>query len=145
MTTRLLLPLALAVAILACGGEEEVSRPGQTPTAPATDASATPRGMTATDHWFRGIVSEMNTGCYVDAICSVTVEVTVALGGEPLEEGTEVVVIESYGFSTQRCDGQWAETPRGREVEVLAHPAEGGSLAVCNGDQYFVKDLQAPE
>jgi hypothetical protein len=145
MNTRLLIPLALATAILACSGEEEASGPEQTPSLPATDAPATPPAMTATDHWFRGVVSEMNTGCYVDAICSVTVEITESLGGEPLEEGTEVVVIESYGFSTQRCDGQWAETPPGGEVEVLAHPAEGESLAVCDGDHYFVKDLQAPE
>jgi hypothetical protein len=150
MNPRLLIPLALAAAILACGGDEEASPPERTDSppatsAPATDAPVTPRGMTATDHWFSGVVSEMNTGCYVDAICSITVEVTETLGGEPLEEGTEVVVIESYGFSTQRCDGQWAETPPGREVEVLAHAAEGESLAVCNGEHYFVKDLQAPE
>ena len=145
MKTRLLIPIALAAAILACAGEEEASQPQQTPTAPATDAPATPRGMTATDHWFLGVVSEMNTGCYFDAICSVTVKVTETLGAEPMDEGTEVVVITSYGFNTQRCDGQWAETPPGREVEVLAHTAEGGSLAVCDGDQYFVQDLQAPE
>jgi len=145
MNTRLLIPLLLAAAILACSGEEEASQPEQTPTAPATDAPATPPAMTATDHWFRGVVTEMNTGCYVDALCSVTVEVTESLGGDPLDEGTEVVVIESYGFSTQRCDGQWAETPPGREVEVLAHAAEGGSLAICKGDHYFVKDLQTPE
>jgi len=145
MNTRLLIPLLLAAAILACSGEEEASQPEQTPTAPATDAPATPPAMTATDHWFRGVGTEMNTGCYVDALCSVTVEVTESLGGDPLDEGTEVVVIESYGFSTQRCDGQWAETPPGREVEVLAHAAEGGSLAICKGDHYFVKDLQTPE
>jgi hypothetical protein len=145
MNTRLLIPLLLAAAILACGGEEEALQPEQTPTVPATDAPATPRGMTATDHWFRGTVSEMNTSCYFDAICSVTVEVTETLGGEPLAEGTEVEVIESYGFSTVSCDGQWSETPPGREVEVLAHAAEGGSLAICKGDHYFVKDLQTPE
>jgi hypothetical protein len=145
MNTRILIPIALTLALLACTGNEEASEPEQTPTAPATEAPATPPAMTAADFWFRGVVSEMNTGCYVDTICSVTVEVTETLGGEPLEEGTEVVVIESYGFSTQRCDGQWAETPPGREVEVLAHPAEGGSFAVCEGDHYFVKDLQASE
>lgn len=48
----------------------------------------------------------MNTACYVDAICSVTVDVTESLGGASLEEGTEVVVIESYGFSIRRCNGQ---------------------------------------
>ena len=37
------------------------------------------------------------------------------------------------------------EEASGREVEVLAHAAEGGSLAVCQGDHYFVKDLQTPE
>jgi len=153
MNTRLLLPLALTAALLACGGEEEASPPEQTPSSPPertappprTPTPATPRGMTATDHWFRGVVSEMNTGCYVDAIYSVTVEVTESLGGAPLDEGAEVVVITSYGFSTQRCDGQWAETPPGREVEVLAHAAEGGSLAVCAGEHYFVKDMQAAE
>jgi len=145
MNTHLFIPLALAAALLACGGEEEASQPEQTPTAAATSPSATPRAMTATDHWFRGVVSEMNTGCYVDAICSVTVEITETLGGAPVDEGTEVVIITSYGFSTQRCDGQWAEAPPGREVEVLAHSAEGGSLAVCKGDHYFVKDLQTPE
>jgi hypothetical protein len=150
MNTRILIPLALAAAILACGGEEEASLPGRTDsppatTAPATDAPATPPGMTAADHWFRGVVTEMNTGCYVDATCSITVEVTETIGGAPLNAGVEVEVITSYGFSTVMCDGQWAETPPGREVEVLAHAAEGGSLAVCAGDQYFVKELSAPE
>ena len=145
MNTRLLIPLALAAAILACSGEEEASQPEQTPTAPATDAPATPPAMTATDHWFRGVVSEMNTGCYVDAICSVTVEVTETLGGEPLDRGDRGRVIESYGFSTQAATDSGAETPPGREVEVLAHAAEGGSLAICKGDHYFVKDLQTPE
>ena len=101
--------------------------------------------MTATDHWFRGVVTDMNTGCYHDAICNVTVEVIEALGGAPLDTGTEAEVITSYGFSTQRCDGQWAETPPGLEVEVLAHPAEGGSLAICAGEHYFVKDLQTAQ
>jgi hypothetical protein len=145
MNTRLLIPLALAAAILACTGDEEASQPQQTPTTPATDAPATPRGMTATDYWFRGTVTEMNTGCYVDATCSITVEITESVGGAPLDKGTEVEVITSYGFSTVMCVGQWAETPPGREVEVLAHPAEGGTLAVCGGNHYFVKDLQVPE
>jgi len=145
MITRLLLPITLAAALLACGGEEEASPPERTAPPPRTPAPATPADMTAADFWFRGVVSEMNTGCYVDAVCSVTVEVTETLGGAPLEEGSEVVVIESYGFSTRRCDGQWTETPPGREVEVLAHAAEDGSLAVCEGDHYFVKDLQLAE
>jgi hypothetical protein len=145
MNARLLIPLALAAVLLACTGEEEASPPERTAPPPRTPAPGVPRGMTAGDFWFRGTVSEMNTGCYVDATCSVTVEVTETLGGEPLEAGTEVVVITSYGFSTQRCDGRWAETPPGRKVEVLAHAAEGGSLAVCAGEHYFVKDLQAPE
>jgi hypothetical protein len=145
MNTRLLIPLALASAILACGGEEEAPQAEPATSPPATTAPATPPGMTASDHWFRGVVTEMNTGCYVDAICSVTVEVTETLGGAPLEKGTEILVITSYGFSTQRCDGQWAEMSPGREVEVLAHAAEGESLAVCNAEHYFVKDLQAPE
>ncbi len=145
MNTRLLIPLALAAAILACSGEEEASPPEQTPTAPATDAPATPPGMTATDHWFRGVVTEMNTGCYVDAICSVTVEVTESLGGEPLEEGTEVSSSSRTASAPNAATASGAETPPGREVEVLAHAAEDGSLAVCNGDHYFVKDLQTPE
>jgi hypothetical protein len=153
MNTRLLIPLALAAAILACGGDEEASLPEPTDSppertapAPRTPApSTTPPGMTDTDHWFHGVVTDMNTGCYVDAICSVTVEVTETLGGAPLEKGTEIVVITSYGFSTVMCEGQWAETPPGREVEVLAHPAEGGTLAICGGNHYFVKDLQVPE
>jgi hypothetical protein len=150
MIKHLLIPLALAAAILACGGQEEASPPELTPSPaatspPATPAPATPRGMTDGDYWLRGVVTEMNTGCYVDATCSVTVEVIETLGGEPLEAATEVVVITSYGFSTQRCDGQWAEMSPGREVEVLAHAAEGESLAVCNAEHYFVKDLQAPE
>jgi len=142
MNIHLLIPIALAAAILACTGEEEASPPGRTK-APPPSAPASPRGMSDGDYWFHGVVTEMNTGCYVDAVCSATVEVTESLGGAPLEEGTEVVVITSYGFSIQRCDGQWAETPPGREVEVLAHAADAGSLAVCEGDHYFVKDLQA--
>lgn len=149
MITRLLVPIALAGALLACGDEDEAPLPERTDPPPATSLAATapasPRGMTAADHWFRGVVVEMNTGCYVDTTCSVTVEVTESLGGAPVEVGTQVEVIESYGFSTVRCDGQWSETPPGREVEVLAHAAEGGSLAVCNGEHYFVKDLEAPE
>ena len=99
MNNRILIPCLLAAALLACSGEEGASQPEQTPTASATDTPATPPAMTASDHWFRGVVSEMNTGCYVDAICSVTVEVTETLGGEPLERGDRGVVIESYGFS----------------------------------------------
>jgi len=145
MHARLVIPVLAAAALLACTGEEEASEPERTK-APPPSAPATPRGMTATDIWFRGVVSEMNTGCYHDAVCSVTVEVTESLGGVSLvEEGTEVVVIESYGFSTRRCDGQWSETPPGREVEVLAHAADGESLAVCEGDHYFVKDLNASD
>jgi hypothetical protein len=150
MNTRLLIPLALAAAILACGGEEEASLPEPTDSPPErtappprTPAPATPRGMTAADHWFRGTVTEMNTGCYVDATCSVTVEVTETLGGAPLDAGTVVEIITSYGFSTQRCEGQWAETSPGREVEVVAHGAEGATLAVCSGNHYFVKERDA--
>ena len=80
-----------------------------------------------------------------DAVCSVTIDVTESLGGASLEKGSDVVVIESYGFSPRRCDGKWTETPPGREVEVLAHPADGDSFAVCDGDGYFVRDIQAPE
>jgi hypothetical protein len=153
MNTRLLLPLFLAAAILACGGEEEAPLPAPTDSPPERTAppprtpapSTTPRGMAATDRWFRGVVTEMNTACYVDATCSVTVEVTEALGGTPLNAGTQVETITSYGFSTQPCEGQWAETHPGREVEVLAHPAEGGTLAVCAGEHYFVKDLGGPD
>jgi hypothetical protein len=152
MNIRLLLPIALATAIVACGGEEEASPaeptdspPERTAPPPRTPAPATPRGMAATDHWFHGVVTEMNTGCYFDATCSVTVEVTESLGGAPMDAGSEVVVITSYGYSIQRCDGQWAEMPPGREVEVLAHAAEGQTLAVCAGDHYFVKDVEAAE
>jgi hypothetical protein len=150
MTTRLLLPIAVAAAILACGGEEEESPPDATPSPAATSPAAapppgTPRGMTDGDFWFRGTVTEMNTGCYADATCSVTVEVAESLGGSPLAAGREIVVTTSYGFSTQPCVGQWAETPPGSEVEVLAHAAEGGSLAVCAGEHYFVKELGGAE
>ena len=145
MNHRLLVPVLTAAALLACAGEEEQAAPEPTATPAARPAPASPRGMTATDYWFRGVVSDMNTGCYVDAICSVTVEVTEGLGGEPLEKANEIVVIESYGFSIRRCDGQWAETPPGHEVEVLAHATETDTLAVCEGEHYFVKDLQAPE
>ena len=144
MKVRLLLPILAALAMLACAGEDEATEPERTTSPAVTSAPASPPGMVATDYWFRGVVSEMNTGCYHDAICSVTVDVTESLDAS-LEEGTEVVVIESYGFSTRRCDGQWTETPPGREVEVLAHEADGESLAVCEADHYFVKDLQAPE
>jgi hypothetical protein len=95
--------------------------------------------MSATDYWFRGLVREMNTGCYVDAICSVTVEVTNRLGGAELPDGTEVTVIESYGFSIRPCEGEWKETPPGQVVEVLAHATEDGGMAVCEGAQYFVR------
>jgi len=133
----MLLPLALVAAILACGGEDEAK-----PTSPsATLAPSAPRGMTGGDLWFRGTVTRMNTGCYVDATCSVTVAVKENLGGATLQEGKEVEVIESYGFSIQRCEGQWSETPSGHEVEVLAHTADGGSLAICADDHYFVTDV----
>ena len=145
MIARLATCVIASVALVACAGDEEAALPEFTSSPSATPAPATPPDMTATDHWFRGIVSEMNTACYVDAICSVTVEVTESLGGASLEEGTKVVIIESYGFSTRRCNGQWTETPPGSAVEVLAHAADGDSLAVCESDRYFVKDLQAPE
>ena len=94
------------------------------------------------DYWFRGVVREMNTGCYVDAICSVTVAVMDRLGGADLGIATEVVVIESYGFSTRRCEGAWTETPPGQAVEVLAHATEEGGVAVCEGAQYFVRTAE---
>jgi len=99
--------------------------------------------MTDEDHWFRGTVREMNTGCYVDAVCSVTVEVTENLGGRPLGVGAEVIVVESYGFSTRQCDGTWSETPRGAAVEVLAHDTEEGTLAVCDNAGYFVAAVES--
>ncbi len=95
--------------------------------------------MRTSDYWFRGVVREMNTGCYVDAVCSVTVEVTERLSGAEIAKGAVVTVIESYGFSTRRCDGQWTETPQGQEVEVMAHSTEEGGLAVCEGAEYFVR------
>jgi hypothetical protein len=152
MKARLLIPLLAALALIACAGDDEASEPDQTDSPSVTPAStrppadtpapATPPGMNSTDYWFRGVVSEMNTGCYVDALCSVTVEVTESLAGASLEQ-KEVVVIESYGFSPRRCEGQWTETPPGTEVEVLAHAAEDDSLAVCEAGHYFVKELRA--
>jgi hypothetical protein len=81
----------------------------------------------------------MNTGCYLDSTCSVTVDVAESLSGKPLEGGTKVEAITSYGFSTRLCEGQWAEMFPGQEVEVLAHDTETDALAVCEGGQYFVR------
>ena len=145
MNARLLIPLLAALTLTACAGDDEASPPTPSISLSPTPAPAKPTGMTAGDYWFRGVVTEMNTSCYFDAICSVTVEVTESLGDASLEEGTEVVVIESYGLSPHRCEGEWSETPPGREVEVLAHKADGDSLAVCDGEHYFVKDAQATE
>jgi hypothetical protein len=68
--------------------------------------------------------------------------VTDRLGGAELTEGNEVTVIESYGFSTRRCEGAWTETPQGQAVEVLAHATEDGGLAACEGAQYFVRAVE---
>ena len=134
------LPVALIglflVAGAGCSGGSD-SDGGRTET--PGPASATPVGMREEDYWFRGVVREMNTGCYVDAICSVTVEVTNRLGGAELAMGTEVTIVESYGFSTRRCEGAWTETPPGQAVEVLAHATEDGGMAVCEGAHYFVR------
>ena len=108
----------------------------------STPTPTPPPRVEADEYWFVGVVREVNRGCAVDAICSVTVEVSKNIGGGGLPVGETVEVIEVFGFFTRRCYGDWSLGAQiGDEVEVLAAREDDERLQICDSERYFVKRI----
>ncbi|MCH8813958.1 MAG: hypothetical protein IH957_02495 [Chloroflexi bacterium] len=140
MLRTLAVGAAVLIASVACSGSGD-NDPTSTPTPsdPPTPIS-TQVVLGADEYWFFGIVREVNSGCDVDAACSVTVEVLKNIGGGALPAGETVEVIEAYGESPIRCLGDWSSNPQiGDEVDVLAGREDDERLQICDSARYFVK------
>ncbi len=109
--------------------------------------------MTASEYWFRGIVSESEDLRPADGPFIVTVEVTEPLGPAQFAAGTSFQVLLGYGYTPHRCVGEQTEgPPAGAEVIVYAHDDQvsPGYLAICQDDRYYMRveahenELQPP-
>lgn len=132
----------LLIAALACSGDEAIDSTSAPTSEPTSTPSSTNVGQLGPDeHWFIGVVREVNSGCVVDAICSVSVEVLKHIGGGALPGGETFEVIETFGFSTRRCLGDWNSSLQvGDQVEVVAGDEDDERLQICDQERYFIKD-----
>jgi len=98
--------------------------------------------MTASEYWFRGIVSESEDRRPSDGPFIVTVEVTEPLGPAQFAVGTSFQVLLGYGYTPHRCVGEQTEGPPvGAEVIVYAHDDQvsPGYLSICQDDRYYMR------
>ena len=136
----------LLIAGLACSGSGDGnSTPSPTPSSsPTSKPTSTPSTTSVgelgpNEHWFVGVVREVNSSCAVDGICSVSVEVLKHISGGIRPGGETIEVIETSGALSSRCLGVWSFGVQvGDEVDVLAADEDDGRLQICDQERYFV-------
>lgn len=97
---------------------------------PAESATTTPTVVT-----FTGTLEAVNTGCFADGECFITVDnkhITVIMGWSRETVGT-IIGVEGFGDLEQYL---------GKQVEVFAEEVEPGKYTLYGSEAYYIKVLE---